>query len=52
MVHADGREQAEFAAREVRLEDGGMIIYDPENEEAWIQADSPTVLDGAGTGSR
>ena len=27
--------------RSVRLEDGGLILYDPDNEEAWIQADGP-----------
>ncbi|WP_254837916.1 DUF7331 family protein [Natronomonas marina] len=32
----------EPAIREVRLEDGGLIIYDTENEDAWLQADEPT----------
>lgn len=27
--------------REVRLEGGGLIIYDTENEDAWLQADRP-----------
>lgn len=52
MAHVDGQEKADLVVREVRLEGGGIIIYDPENEEAWIQADSPTVLDGTEFGSR
>ena len=31
----------EALIRSVRLEDGGLILYDPDNEEAWIQADGP-----------
>ena len=30
--------------RSVRLEDGGLILYDPGNDEAWIQADGPDSL--------
>ena len=30
--------------RSVRLEDGGLILYDPDDEEAWIQADGPDSL--------
>jgi hypothetical protein len=35
---ADGRGPL---IREVRMEDGGLILYDPDSEEAWIQADGP-----------
>ena len=30
--------------RSVRLEDGGLILYDPGDDEAWIQADGPDSL--------
>jgi len=30
---------------EVTLESGGVIIYDRDNESAWIQADEPIELD-------
>ena len=30
--------------RSVKLEDGGLILYDPGNDGAWIQADGPDSL--------
>ena len=30
--------------RSVRLEDGGLILYDPGNDGAWIQTDGPDSL--------
>lgn len=38
----DRRDERDPAVREVRLEEGGLIIYDTENEDAWLQADEPT----------
>ena len=35
------RTDEEPLIREVRMEDGGLILYDPDSEEAWIQADGP-----------
>ena len=35
------RTDGEPLIREVRMEDGGLILYDPDSEEAWIQADGP-----------
>ena len=38
------RADDEPLVRSVRLEDGGLILYDPDNDEAWIQADGPDSL--------
>lgn len=36
----DRRDDGHNPLRDVKLEDGGLIIYDPDNEDAWIQADA------------
>ncbi|MFQ3319764.1 MAG: hypothetical protein ACI8UR_000760 [Natronomonas sp.] len=38
------RTDAQSVVRDISLGDGGIIIYDTENEAAWIQADSPDIL--------
>ena len=38
------RRNAESVVREIRLE-GGLIVYDTDEEGAWIQADRPATLD-------
>lgn len=36
---SDRRDDGDAPVRDVRLDGGGLIIYDPDNEDAWIQAD-------------
>ena len=43
-VENHARAADEPLVRSVRLEDGGLILYDPDNDEAWIQADGPGSL--------
>lgn len=35
----DRHDERETEIRAVRLENGGVIIYDADNEDAWLQAD-------------
>lgn len=35
----DHRAETDPEIRAVRLENGGLIIYDSDNEDAWLQAD-------------
>ncbi len=35
----DRRPETDGEIRAVRLENGGVIIYDTDNEDAWLQAD-------------
>jgi hypothetical protein len=35
------RSEEDAVVREVQLENGGLIIYDTENEDAWLQAERP-----------
>lgn len=35
----DRRSGTDSAIRAVRLDDGGLIVYDTDNEDAWVQAD-------------
>ena len=39
------RRDAESVVREIQLEGGGLIVYDTDEEGAWIQADRPATLD-------
>jgi len=39
MALTKDRHDGRSPVRDVKLEDGGLIIYDPDNEDAWMQAD-------------
>jgi hypothetical protein len=36
----DRRADGSSPLRDVKLEGGGLIIYDPDDEDAWLQADA------------
>jgi hypothetical protein len=36
----DRRADGSSPVRDVKLEGGGLIIYDPDDEDAWLQADA------------
>ena len=40
--HEDDPPQSDVS--ELSLDDGGLIIYDPENDRAWVQSDAPIHL--------
>ena len=44
MTAEQHRRDAESVVREIQLEGGGLIVYDTDEEGAWIQADRPTTL--------
>jgi hypothetical protein len=43
-THANGTQTQEHRHASIALDDGGCIIYDRENTEAWIQADDSDSL--------
>ena len=40
MTLAGDRRDGLCQLRDVKLEGGGLIIYDPDDEDAWLQADA------------
>jgi len=40
-LERDRPDDGDAPVRDVRLDGGGLIIYDPDDEDAWIQADHP-----------
>lgn len=40
MLHEDGERHDGGLVREARL-DEGLLLYDTDNEDAWIQSDTP-----------
>jgi hypothetical protein len=44
MTAEQHQRDAESVVREIQLEGGGLIVYDTDEEGAWIQADRPTTL--------